>query len=102
MLSNLFLKYFKISVFKCQFCIYYNACCNYYILHVWIDLFEADEKYWKFQKFLRDHIVSWLKTEGPVENSALTTTTLILSFVTSDLTFSTCVGQAMVALRWHN
>lgn len=31
---------------------------------------------------------------------ALTTSTVFLSFVTSDLTFSTCVGQAMVALRY--
>ena len=28
MLSNLFLKYFKISFFKCQFCIYYFNACN--------------------------------------------------------------------------
>lgn len=31
---------------------------------------------------------------------ALTTSTVFLSFVTSDLTISTCVGQAMVALRY--
>ena len=58
-----------------QFCIYYfNACYNDYILHLWIDLFEADEKYWKFQKFHRDHISIMIENRGNCgELFALTT-----------------------------